>query len=120
MELIYTCHVCHERLSDDGFIEVSYQDMTTYHEQQLAWKTSHSGVGMTLRELLDQPDPAEWVAVHHACNFLGDRGTYTIDITRVATTEHLLQWTLHFAGKDFLESTNWVEFVQGLVGDFNV
>ena len=68
---------------------------------------------LTIREIMEMPEPAKWRALHHACVDEVDAGhEYGFDVARARKVEHVLGWTLHLSEKDWFEYTDWTEFVR--------
>ena len=71
-------------------------------------------------DLLDIPDLARWQVHCDACNpHKANDGTYCnncywFDARRCHTWEQTANWTAHLIGEDWLEVTNWGEFLQSL------
>lgn len=69
-------------------------------------------------ELLSYPPPARWQVHCDDCNPHkgedGDMcgGCYWFSLDRCKTSVDLLYWTAHLMGKNWLEATNWDQFIR--------
>lgn len=99
----WTCYSCEELIDDgDGLMHVYVDDYITFRE----WRDGQPEGGRSLSEILDTPEPPEWIAEHFDC--AGEvADLYSIAIDRLRTPAQILAVTEHLMGKTWFPLTSW-------------
>jgi hypothetical protein len=118
--LLYRCNHCGQVVTgSSGYIHVSIREA---YESRTAWKSfkdakKESGdFAWSGPELMSLPEPARWRIHHRKCDPTRDEdGYYFFEVGRADTYEKLLAWTAHLLSKDWLEHTDWSQFLYGRI-----
>ncbi len=116
-ELIATCETCTNPIADgQGFLWVDLGEAMDRWRTYCEWRKANDRARfIPIGTLTELPDETPW-RVHHiqGCDPGPAGNSYSIEISRVRTFADLLRWTGHLAGKNWLESTDWMELIQSV------
>ena len=118
--ITWVCQICHQPIKNGTGYLLCPRDL--YSVQQ-AWARFNQGRSefdsVRFEDLAAMPGSVSWIAVHGACHD-GPEPAYLIEIERIRTALHLLDWTQHLMRKGWpAEHTDWADLVQRVAKDLN-
>lgn len=135
-DLIAICQTCRQQITgENGVVHIPNKDV---HDVEQAMRDLErkeerrreepgSRARMDLRAWIDLPDPVAWQVHCNTCNpHKADDGTmcngcYWFDVGRCATWPDLIDWTCHLSEKEWLQATNWMDWIRGIAhGNYRV
>lgn len=121
--LRWKCDKCGDEIGDaEGWLTVDESAVGEAQDKQRAWDDAHprdemGHRGLTMREIMEQPDAVPWRAYHRRCDPKPEGGGYTIEVSRIRNFRHALGWSLHLMGsKEWVALTDWDEFIRTRTG----
>jgi predicted GIY-YIG superfamily endonuclease len=124
-DLLAYCEQCFQLIPqpDGGVIHVEIASVHEHRVAYRAWKERTAGKPfLTGGDLLDMPDEAKWHVHCNGCNPHYDEDLevwcsrcYWFNVGDCSTWATLVTRTAHLAEKDWLSSTDWMQFI-GRVG----
>lgn len=117
--LAWLCRACGRPIEDGtGYLHVDHLLVSQRESAREDWeRKGRDDFGLSFADFIrDVPDEVPWEAHHAACDPDPDSGDYWIEIHRVRTHGHLLNWTAHLMEKSWLMDTNWDELIRHMSG----
>lgn len=125
--IAYHCCECRKLINaGDGYVHVSRQEA---HDHRQYWRELRQRkraemaakgapgwmpIGYSGSELVNGPPPARWVTHHRVCDPNPDSNDYWFDVARADTAAKLLDWSAHLLGKNWIQDTNWSDFIRSV------
>ena len=117
-EVIWMCHHC-SKIASEGWVWLRGAEMNKAYEAMQASTELNERTGgvYSLSELMKLPDGGKWSVTCSDCyeEDMERMNDYDISIDRISNVQDVLDWTLHLMNKNWLEYTNWGDFVRGAV-----
>lgn len=117
------CFTCKQTVDDlaKATIHIPLADVTAHQQAMTRYRQDHGATG----EYTAPPEPIRWRVDCDTCNpHRNGRGVmcddcYWFDASRCHTWTELVDWTAHLAGKTWLPSTDWYEFIRAIADGTN-
>lgn len=116
-ELDWLCLQCKRPIADgEGDLLIRSSDLRAFRRGQaeLASKGTAFTVDgaeelrvVSVQDMVDAPDAAGWLPLHHGCDSTPDDCYYSIPVGGISTVLEVLEWTRHLLGKNWLQETDW-------------
>lgn len=113
LEFEWPCDACARPIEDgDGYLHINLLSIAMAEAAEQNWQRAWAAQDSSSFDLagpFGAPTLALWQAHHEACDTAIEADDYWIDVHRIRTPVQALRWTLHFAGKGWLDVTDWTQ-----------